>query len=304
MPRMRGLLTFLAGAFWTIGLTAAQSRAARGAATAGPSAAPRRPRIRRSGDTAGMGASDREAGRRNGAIVPVASRLRRRRGEADRRHGRPGPSAAAPAPPAVPGLPGPSAPRASQGREGFEQAASRSHPGQRAGARGTAARRGDRDLRSRRRRGRSREAVPPRPVAGAAPLRGALHLVPPQEDAGEHGQLGRGAGGARGGRGTRPRRQGAPPRVHRQASRRWRSRPATPPGGPGCASATRARRTSRPIGRTWSAQEAFQEVYNRIANDLLRARDELAGETPWWSCAAWPCCASPPSSSPRPTSPT
>ena len=129
------------------------------------------------------------------------------------------------APPAVPGLPPP--PTVGEGQEGEggrRASARRGHPGQGRGARGAAPRHRHRGLRRGPRRRRRGEARREGPLRGAAQGGRALRGLPPQEDDGGHGELGRRAGAPRTRRGPGRLRLGPDRAERRQAPR---------PGGPG-----------------------------------------------------------------------
>ena len=212
---------------------------------------PSRPPSRRTPSWPGR--SDREAGRRERRGGPGRHALRRRRRDADRRASgtpRPFPRRATRRLPACPASGGSSTPK--EGRKTIEaRTAVEAIQANGRGARGTTARRGHRDLRPRRRRGRSREAGPPRPVARAAhaprrascrstsrrrwraPATGARCAWCPEQARASTSSVTR-----------------ATPGVQRQAADAGRRGPDATGPAAGCTSATAARPTSRPIARS------------------------------------------------------
>ena len=252
-----------------------------------------------------------ETGRYPGAIVPVSLPLGTPATElpgapasslpadAHRHAGHPAHERAAT--PAVPGLP-PAGPK--EGRERRSPARG-GDPGQGRGPRGETARPRHRAVRSRRRRGRPREARQGRTLARAATLRGALHVLPPEEDAGEHRQLGRRSRGPRARRrGLRPDGDGPHPRVERQATRPRRR-------GPRRAGREVARQALPRRGRHQRLSHRARRPAGGLPGGLQphRERPPAAPATNATRRSSRPsvgsrACASPPSSCPRPSLPT
>jgi hypothetical protein len=274
---MRGPLAFLAGASWTIASMAAWSQAGEVSPWKPACGTPAATNAT-AGYTARTGASDREEGHRNGPIVPVQSAFG---GVVERPTGATGeaPPPQAQAPPSVPGLPRPSAPTTQREKEEKDSKKHRVEAIQAAGQ-----------------------------VAEERLLDVGIETFDPGVDGGDAKKQAQ--------RGLSPELRRSEARFVSfhlkktlEGTGNWGAVRVVPAAGEGLDLVVTGRllestgkRLALDIeardatGRSWLrkqyhgvadtsayrnetvAQEAFQEVYNRIANDLLHARDDLKAD--------------------------